>query len=188
MDYWIFRGALNNILRKPFTPSSIYDALVSLDELNKKNNTKDMLIQNNSSINARILLVEDNEINQTVCEEMLKRVGAEVVLANDGLEAVAMCRENHFDIILMDLHMPRMNGFDASKEIRTFDEKTPIEIIAKIKPNVHIKGGDYKKDDLPETSIVELNGGVVEILSFIDNKSTTGVIEKILEVYGSNDK
>lgn len=69
-----------------------------------------------------------------------------------------------------------------------FDEKTPIEIIAKIKPNVHIKGGDYKKDDLPETSIVELNGGVVEILSFIDNKSTTGVIEKILEVYGSNDK
>ena len=118
--------SINNILRKPFTPSSIYDALVSLDQLNKKNNTKDMLIQNNSSINAKILLVEDNEINQTVCEEMLKRVGAEVVLANDGLEAVDMCRENHFDIILMDLHMPRMNGFDASKKIRTFDEKTPI--------------------------------------------------------------
>ena len=118
--------SINNILRKPFTPSSIYDALVSLDQLNKKNNTKDMLIQNNSSINAKILLVEDNEINQTVCEEMLKRVGAQVVLANDGLEAVDMCRENHFDIILMDLHMPRMNGFDASKEIRTFDEKTPI--------------------------------------------------------------
>ena len=118
--------SINNILRKPFTPSSIYDALVSLDQLNKKNNTKDMLIQNNSSINAKILLVEDNEINQTVCEEMLKRVGAQVVLANDGLEAVDMCRENHFDIILMDLHMPRMNGFDASKKIRTFDEKTPI--------------------------------------------------------------
>lgn len=118
--------SINNILRKPFTPSSIYDALVSLDQLNKKNNTKDMLIQNNSSINAKILLVEDNEINQTICEEMLKRVGAQVVLANDGLEAVDMCRENHFDIILMDLHMPRMNGFDASKKIRTFDEKTPI--------------------------------------------------------------
>ena len=118
--------SINNILRKPFTPSSIYDALVSLDQLNKKNNTKDMLIQNNSSINAKILLVEDNEINQTVCEEMLKRVGAQVVLANDGLEAVDMCRENHFDIILMDLHMPRMNGFDASKKIRTFDVKTPI--------------------------------------------------------------
>lgn len=69
-----------------------------------------------------------------------------------------------------------------------FDEKTPIEIITEIKPDIHIKGGDYKKDDLPETPIVESNGGKVEILSFIDNKSTTGVIEKILEVYGSNNK
>ena len=69
-----------------------------------------------------------------------------------------------------------------------FDEKTPMEIISKIKPNVHIKGGDYKKEDLPETPIVESNGGEVKILSFVDNKSTTGVIEKILEVYGRNNK
>lgn len=69
-----------------------------------------------------------------------------------------------------------------------FDEKTPMEIISKIKPDVHIKGGDYKKEDLPETPIVESNGGEVKILSFVDNKSTTGVIEKILEVYGRNNK
>ena len=69
-----------------------------------------------------------------------------------------------------------------------FDEKTPMEIISKIKPNVHIKGGDYKKEDLPETPIVESNGGEVKILSFVDNKSTTGVIEKILEVYGRSNK
>ena len=69
-----------------------------------------------------------------------------------------------------------------------FDEKTPMEIISKIKPDVHIKGGDYKKEDLPETPIVESNGGEVKILSFVDNKSTTGVIEKILEVYGRSNK
>ena len=69
-----------------------------------------------------------------------------------------------------------------------FDEKTPMEIISKIKPDIHIKGGDYKKDDLPETPIVESNWGKVKILSFIDNKSTTGVIEKILEVYGRSNK
>ena len=69
-----------------------------------------------------------------------------------------------------------------------FDEKTPMEIISKIKPDIHIKGGDYKKEDLPETPIVESNGGEVKILSFVDNKSTTGVIEKILEVYGRNNK
>ena len=63
-----------------------------------------------------------------------------------------------------------------------------MEIISKIKPDIHIKGGDYKKEDLPETPIVESNGGEVKILSFVDNKSTTGVIEKILEVYGRNNK
>ena len=68
-----------------------------------------------------------------------------------------------------------------------FDEKTPVEIIGKIKPDIHIKGGDYKKEELPETEIVEKNGGTVEILSFVDNKSTTGVIEKILDVYGSKN-
>jgi CheY-like chemotaxis protein len=118
--------SINNILRKPFTPSSIYDALISLEESNKHDYIKNIEVQNNCSINAKILLVEDNEINQTICEEMLKRVGVQVFLANDGIEAIEMCKENHFDIILMDLHMPRMNGFDATKNIREFDEKTPI--------------------------------------------------------------
>ena len=63
-----------------------------------------------------------------------------------------------------------------------------MEIISKIKPDIHIKGGDYKKEDLPETPIAESNGGEVKILSFVDNKSTTGVIEKILEVYGRSNK
>ena len=118
--------SINNILRKPFTPSSIYDVLISLEESNKSNFTKDTENQDNYSINAKILLVEDNVINQIVCEEMLKRIGAQVVLAKDGIEAVEICRENNFDIILMDIHMPRMNGFDASKSIRTFNDKTPI--------------------------------------------------------------
>ncbi|WP_368030868.1 response regulator [Arcobacter sp. s6] len=118
--------SINNILRKPFTPSSIYDVLISLEKSNKSNFTKDTENQDNYSINAKILLVEDNEINQTVCEEMLKRIGVQVVLAKDGIEAVEICKENNFDIILMDIHMPRMNGFDASKSIRTFNDKTPI--------------------------------------------------------------
>lgn len=69
-----------------------------------------------------------------------------------------------------------------------FNEKTPVEIIEKIKPDIHIKGGDYKKEDLPETKVVEENGGIVKILSFVDNKSTTGVIEKILDVYGRKNE
>lgn len=64
-----------------------------------------------------------------------------------------------------------------------FNEKTPEILLELLKPNIHVKGGDYKKDELPETEIVEKNGGEVKILSFVDNVSTTEIINKIIEVY-----
>ena len=118
--------SINNILRKPFTPSSIYDALVDINESNRKNEPEDIEEKIQHLINAKVLLVEDNEINQTISKEMLKRIGLTVTLANDGIEAVDICKSNDFDIILMDLHMPRMNGFDAAREIRKFNKETPI--------------------------------------------------------------
>lgn len=64
-----------------------------------------------------------------------------------------------------------------------FNEKTPENLLDILKPNIHVKGGDYKKEDLPETKVVEKNGGEVKILSFVDNISTTDIIKKILEAY-----
>ena len=64
-----------------------------------------------------------------------------------------------------------------------FNEKTPENLLDLLKPSIHVKGGDYKKDDLPETKIVEANGGEVQILSFVDNISTTEIINKIIDVY-----
>ena len=64
-----------------------------------------------------------------------------------------------------------------------FDEKTPENLLDLLKPDIHVKGGDYKKEDLPETEIVEKNGGEVRILSFVDNISTTEIINKIIDVY-----
>ena len=64
-----------------------------------------------------------------------------------------------------------------------FDEKTPENLLSLLKPDIHVKGGDYKKEDLPETEIVEKNGGEVKILSFVDNISTTEIINKIIDVY-----
>ena len=60
-----------------------------------------------------------------------------------------------------------------------FTEDTPVEIIEELKPSIHVKGGDYKKDDLPETKIVESYGGTVEIVSLVEGKSTTNVVKKI---------
>ena len=64
-----------------------------------------------------------------------------------------------------------------------FDEKTPEKLLDILKPDIHVKGGDYKKEELPETKIVEKNGGEVKILSFVDNISTTEIINKIIDVY-----
>lgn len=61
-----------------------------------------------------------------------------------------------------------------------FEEDTPIELLAQIKPSVHVKGGDYSKERLPETEVVEANGGRVEIVSLIQGKSTTNIIKEVL--------
>ena len=60
-----------------------------------------------------------------------------------------------------------------------FDEKTPENLLNLLKPDIHVKGGDYKKVALPETKIVESYGGEVIILNFVEGKSTTNIIEKI---------
>ncbi|MGK0238060.1 MAG: PAS domain S-box-containing protein [Candidatus Pelagisphaera sp.] len=67
---------------------------------------------------ARILIVEDNRVNQTVAKEFLRKMGHEFEIANDGLEALALLESQSFDLVLMDLQMPRMGGIEATLKIR----------------------------------------------------------------------
>ena len=70
----------------------------------------------------RVLLAEDNPVNQKVAVRMLEKLGCEVTVASDGREAVDAFRRGRFDAVLMDCQMPRMSGFEASCEIRRFEE------------------------------------------------------------------
>lgn len=72
-----------------------------------------------------------------------------------------------------------LSGLKAVDYTVIFEEDTPEELIATLKPSIHVKGGDYKKEDLPETIIVESYGGEVRILSFVEGKSTTNIVKKI---------
>ena len=72
-----------------------------------------------------ILLAEDNEFNQKFMCKLLERHGANCSIANNGKEAVEMVRTNNFDLILMDLHMPIINGIDATKIIVDEHENNP---------------------------------------------------------------
>jgi CheY-like chemotaxis protein len=67
-----------------------------------------------------VLLVEDNIVNQKSTQRTLERLGVTVTTANDGIEAVDLSSKIIFDLILMDLNMPRMGGIDATKRIRSF--------------------------------------------------------------------
>lgn len=71
---------------------------------------------------AKILLVEDNKANQLIAESFVKAWGFDCKIAEDGKEAVKMAREEPFVLILMDLRMPEMNGFSASKAIRELED------------------------------------------------------------------
>ena len=79
---------------------------------------------------ARILLVEDNEINRVVALEFLKKMRLTVVTAENGQEAVEIVRRDRFDAVLMDLQMPVMNGYEATQNIRQDDRFRELPIIA----------------------------------------------------------
>ncbi|MDR0561074.1 MAG: response regulator [Spirochaetaceae bacterium] len=75
---------------------------------------------------ARVLLVEDNEINQLMASELLAMGGFKVDVAGNGLEAVEMAEKNRYDIILMDIQMPEMDGLTATRIIRRSAKTVPI--------------------------------------------------------------
>ena len=76
--------------------------------------------------NLNILVVEDNKINQMVTKKLLEKNGHSYQMAENGLEALQLVEQNTFDIILMDINMPVMNGIEASIKMRSLGIKTPI--------------------------------------------------------------
>ena len=80
--------------------------------------------------NIRILVAEDNPINQIVIQEMLRTLNIEAVLVKDGQEAIDTLQQHSFDLILMDCQMPVLDGYEATKQIRALPEFQYIPIIA----------------------------------------------------------
>ncbi|MDR2422795.1 MAG: PAS domain-containing protein [Deltaproteobacteria bacterium] len=88
---------------------------------------------------AKILLTEDNEVNQLVASRILSKAGFEVKIANNGAEAVSMVQAEPFDLILMDIQMPEMDGLTATQAIRAMDGFDSIPIVAM---TAHAMSGD----------------------------------------------
>jgi len=97
---------------------------------------------------ARVLLAEDNEINQQVAKEILEQAGLVVRIANNGQEALDLVRANIFDAVLMDVQMPVMDGYTATREIRKWEggmRKEGTSSIPIIAMTAHAMSGDHEK-------------------------------------------
>jgi CheY-like chemotaxis protein len=90
----------------------------------------------------RVLLVEDNEMNRDMLSRRLKKKGYDVVMAVDGAEGVERALDGGFDIILMDMSLPVIDGWEATRQIRAADGFGTIPIIAL---TAHAMAGDREK-------------------------------------------
>ena len=91
---------------------------------------------------ATILVVEDNEMNLDILSRRLKRRGFEVLVAMDGAKGVTLAKENMPDLILMDMSLPIMDGWEATRRIKADSATTSIPIIAL---TAHAIAGDREK-------------------------------------------
>lgn len=140
-------AGMNYFITKPFEALDLLKAIYSnveklknvklkpKEEANKSE--QNLQKQNDKQVNSsadkkqeshkhKILLVEDNKVNQVLAKSLLKKNGFEVEVAENGKIGVEKASETKFDLILMDLHMPIMDGFTATEEIRKKDKNTPI--------------------------------------------------------------
>lgn len=91
---------------------------------------------------ATILLVEDNELNRDMLSRRLQRKGYEVLIAVDGLEGVAKARSEAPDLILMDMRLPALDGWEATRRIKAAPETQSIPVIAL---TAHAMAGDREQ-------------------------------------------
>ncbi|WZO95893.1 response regulator [Isosphaeraceae bacterium EP7] len=91
---------------------------------------------------TKILLVEDNELNRDMLSRRLERKGYHVEAAGDGIQGVEMALAGSFDLILMDMSLPKLDGWEATRRLRTDDRTRTTPIIAL---TAHAMAGDREK-------------------------------------------
>ena len=130
----------------------------------------------------KVLIVDDEEMIRAVLKEYIEFEGGETEEAQDGMEAVKKCREEDFDAIIMDVMMPKLDGFSAVKEIRKFKQTPVIMLSARGEEYDKLFGFELGSDDYvtkpfsPKEVIARLNA-VVKRSSGAMEKKQEGVYE-----------
>jgi signal transduction histidine kinase/CheY-like chemotaxis protein len=139
---------LDAFLSKPVTQSVLFETLMNLFGKNLAETSQllkkpvSITADINAIKGARILVVEDNAINQQVIQKTIESEGLVVAIANNGKEAVMMLDNADFDAVLMDMQMPKMDGMEATRLIREKPRHQDLPIIAM---TAHAMSGDREK-------------------------------------------
>ncbi|MBW2465709.1 MAG: response regulator, partial [Deltaproteobacteria bacterium] len=117
---------LEGYLAKPVTSSTLFDAIMSAFGLKEEKQAleQDFLPSDIEQIkDTHVLLAEDNEINQQVAVELLEKAGIIVDVVDNGVKALAAVQKKNYDLVLMDIQMPEMDGLKATGKIREMEEQ-----------------------------------------------------------------
>ncbi len=139
---------IEGFLLKPISQSTLFDTIMGVfgKELPSALPDGTQAMPENAQVatlrGAHVLLVEDNEINQEVAQGLLESAGLVVTLAANGAEAVQAVESEEFAAILMDIHMPKMDGYEATRTIRDDPRFARLPIIAM---TAHAMAGDREK-------------------------------------------
>ncbi|MBR9987957.1 MAG: response regulator [Desulfosarcina sp.] len=143
------KAGINGFLTKPIYPSTLFDAIMDgfgkaggKGAGRKKQFTTRASIYRKPLKGIRVLVAEDNPTNQQVAQAILEGAGIAVTIVNNGEAAVQAIRDTPFDAVLMDIQMPRMNGYEATRKIRELPQGGTIPIVAM---TAHAMKGDEEK-------------------------------------------
>lgn len=134
------------LLLKPVRQSELHNliAQVITGDLRRYPTTYEPAVTNAvlAKLTGRVLLAEDNPVNQEVASVMLQRLGVSMKIANNGLEAVDLYRQETFDLVLMDCQMPLMDGFEVTASIRHYEAELGLPAIPIIALTANAISGD----------------------------------------------
>jgi len=139
---------VNGYLLKPIKQSQLLDAILEVlghkpsdrpAEVVTRHVLKEMEIAG-----KQVLLVEDNTFNQKVASKFLKNLGLAVTIADNGKKAVEAVKNGRFDIVLMDIQMPEMDGYEATRAIREWQKESGVKVPI-IAMTAHAMKGDREK-------------------------------------------
>jgi CheY-like chemotaxis protein/HPt (histidine-containing phosphotransfer) domain-containing protein len=164
---------LEGFLLKPVNSSMLFDTIMeafgeALPETSRVAQRHEQEAEALKHIQgAHVLLVEDNEINQQVAREILEGAGLNVALATNGQEAVNAIKENEYDAVLMDIQMPVMDGYSATRKIREWELKAQS---SKLKA---AETGDENRDSVlsPQSSALPIIAMTAHAMAGDEDKS-----------------